>query len=599
MIKTRNYEEISMLKSRKNNIVWTLWEDYSKTPHLIFDKEDDDSFVFYRYMLIGEAYKHINIYELAGYIYNITENTDHVDTFYKVCELALDMCFKDRLIKSRPQAKIIRDEFIEDNISRLSSKKFTDLTAEEEIEYAYYLSQKNETLYFRDVVRKIIIKLRSLEGVHDYDRIIFTLSEIFGKYFYINLNFRNEQNDPLKENVISEDDKIKVENKKKSRNQRVKSEDELEINEVFSADFSTANLIVQEKDKDDTKGEMEKNVEKAIVFDDIDDSVFKIINETYGIMDGRFKLFQNSINYDLKGIHEGCKVFFSSGVHPKTPNGNYFSKVKEEQRNKNIEYFEYNSAKFQREISKLKTVITKYILEDMDISKKVKTYGTIDASRIWRAKAVGDNKVFNKYQRDEVGKLYVDILLDSSASQSDRLEKISSQAFIIASAFRELNLPVRVVGYRSLFNYTVINIFRDYNDELIKNWDVFNLVGSGSNRDGLAYRTLYNIINKDTKANRLVIILSDAKPNNSAKLNKIMPQSTETKPYTGKEAIEDAAKEVFNYKLNNISVLGIFTGNKEDIDAEKYIFGSDFVYINNIDRFSTVVGNYIKDKLSR
>ena len=72
------------------------------------------------------------------------------------------------------------------------------------------------------------------------------------------------------------------------------------------------------------------------------------------------------------------------------------------------------------------------------------------------------------------------------------------------------------------------------------------------------------------------------------------PGSKNPKPYGGEYAVRDTASEVRRARNLGISVLGVFAGREEDLDAEKKIFGRDFAYIREIENFSNVVGRYLK-----
>ena len=41
-------------------------------------------------------------------------------------------------------------------------------------------------------------------------------------------------------------------------------------------------------------------------------------------------------------------------------------------------------------------------------------------------------------------------------------------------------------------------------------------------------------------------------------------------------------------------VLGVFTGKEQDLMAEKLIYGKDFAYIKDINRFADLVIKYLK-----
>jgi len=47
-------------------------------------------------------------------------------------------------------------------------------------------------------------------------------------------------------------------------------------------------------------------------------------------------------------------------------------------------------------------------------------------------------------------------------------------------------------------------------------------------------------------------------------------------------------------RQQGILVLGVFTGKEQDLMAEKLIYGKDFAYIKDINRFSEMVIKYLK-----
>ncbi len=52
--------------------------------------------------------------------------------------------------------------------------------------------------------------------------------------------------------------------------------------------------------------------------------------------------------------------------------------------------------------------------------------------------------------------------------------------------------------------------------------------------------------------------------------------------------------EVRRLRGKGISVLGVFTGEEQDLLAERRIFGKDFAYIRDLTSFAHVVGTYLK-----
>ena len=62
--------------------------------------------------------------------------------------------------------------------------------------------------------------------------------------------------------------------------------------------------------------------------------------------------------------------------------------------------------------------------------------------------------------------------------------------------------------------------------------------------------------------------------------------------------IKDTATEVRRARKRGVMVLGVFTGKETDLEAEKKIYGKDFIYIKDIQRFSDIVSMYLKKVIS-
>jgi len=68
--------------------------------------------------------------------------------------------------------------------------------------------------------------------------------------------------------------------------------------------------------------------------------------------------------------------------------------------------------------------------------------------------------------------------------------------------------------------------------------------------------------------------------------------------YKGVVGIKDTATEVRRARKRGVMVLGVFTGKETDLEAEKKIYGKDFIYIKDIQRFSDIVSMYLKKVIS-
>ena len=129
-----------------------------------------------------------------------------------------------------------------------------------------------------------------------------------------------------------------------------------------------------------------------------------------------------------------------------------------------------------------------------------------------------DNKVFTRILQSDPGDLSVDILLDASSSQIDRQAVVAAQGYMIAESLTRCHIPVRVSSFCSLSGYTVVTRYRDYY-ETDKNDRIFNYFTTGCNRDGLAIRALAKGLEDSPSEHKLVILLSDVKPNDVIQMN--------------------------------------------------------------------------------
>jgi hypothetical protein len=119
-----------------------------------------------------------------------------------------------------------------------------------------------------------------------------------------------------------------------------------------------------------------------------------------------------------------------------------------------------------------------------------------------------DDKVFMRDEQSNMGDLSVDILLDASTSQKDRQETVSSQGYIIAESLTKCGIPCRVMSFCSMTGYTIVRIFRDYN-EPARNKHIFEYVSNGCNRDGLAIKAAHWLMGQSSYEHKILIVLSD------------------------------------------------------------------------------------------
>ncbi len=300
---------------------------------------------------------------------------------------------------------------------------------------------------------------------------------------------------------------------------------------------------------------------------------------------------EKSLNYQLcRGIHSGCSVYFTDGIlkNPVLHNSQYELFRKQETKNRREFKDQYRTVKnhIQNLTGILKKAITLRDEEDIIHADN----GQIRPAQLWKAGRVQDPKLFDRVIRNDSRDFVVDILIDASGSQRVRQSQVVLQAYILSETLSNLGIPFRVQSFCTFWNYTVMQRFREYEDSRAANQNIFGFTTSSNNRDGLAIRAAASSLLKREENQKVLIILSDGKPND------VLVRRTETarsQSYEGAAAVKDTGMEVRRLRQMGVSVLGVFVGNEAELSAERRIFGKDFAYIRSIDTFSNVVGRYL------
>ena len=298
------------------------------------------------------------------------------------------------------------------------------------------------------------------------------------------------------------------------------------------------------------------------------------------------------------GNHKNCRLHITKGGAAEMHIRNAFEALQKEREEAQIAnnraVFRQNEASNRIAIQKLTEKIQNSVLLYLRPYTVRSESGELEGGRIWRALNLDDRNVFRRTENADAGDVSVDILLDASTSQKGRLESISGQAFCIAEALTRCRIPCRVMSFCSMTGYTVLRIFRDYHEEA-KNSSIFEYVSNGCNRDGLAVRTVHHLMNESSCEHRLLIVLSDVKPQDIVRFRE--REDEEYLPYEQDYGIRDTAFEVRRARADGIAVICVFTGDDDDLPAARTVYGRDFARIRSIDQLADTVGLLIQNQI--
>ena len=298
------------------------------------------------------------------------------------------------------------------------------------------------------------------------------------------------------------------------------------------------------------------------------------------------------------GNHSVCHVLITRGEKGNKKIQNGFEALQREreakQIEKNREFYLQNLPARRTAIDRLSNKIRNSVLMHLQAAQVRSDSGALDGARVWRACLLNDERVFTRIEQDNMGELCVDILLDASTSQKNRQEMLSNQGRVIAESLDRCGIPCRVMSFCSMTGYTIVRIFRDYS-ERGKNDGIFEFVSNGCNRDGLAIRMAHELIMRQSCEHRVLILLSDAKPNDVCRMK--TGAYGEMVNYEKEAGIRDTAVEVRSAKADGISVICVFTGDDDDLPAAKLIYGRDFARIQSIDVLADTVGMLLQNQI--
>ncbi len=295
-----------------------------------------------------------------------------------------------------------------------------------------------------------------------------------------------------------------------------------------------------------------------------------------------------------RGAHADCSLYFTEGILRNPVKNNYQYQYALRQSEQNKRFYRQNQNLTRKNISILSDILKQALLRRNEAEYVLGDHGSVVPRLLWKVGRSEERKLFSRRVDPHASDFVVDVLIDASGSQRVRQPKVALQGYIISSALSEAGLPHRVMSFCSFWDYTVLQRFRDYDEDGSADKHIMEYTTSSNNRDGLAIRAAVDGLLSRQEENRILIVLSDGRPNDMIVSR---PASKNPMSYHGEYAVKDTAREVRHARSMGVSVLGVFAGREEDLNAEKKIFGKDFAYIRDIANFSNVVGIYLKRQL--
>ncbi len=329
-----------------------------------------------------------------------------------------------------------------------------------------------------------------------------------------------------------------------------------------------------------------------------DEGLRRYIENSYGapMYDGGL-VRQMARDY-CTGPHAGCRLHFTRGDYGKMQWDFNTSGQKQRRalraQTENEQYYDQNRQVCQIAIQALAERIRSTIVAKQDDLRMCSDSGRLDASRAWRAGILQDERIFRKTVRGDSGTLAVQLLLDASTSQIQQQKTVAVQAFIIAESLSRCQIPVCVNSFCSMSGYTIFTQLRDYNRPE-DDRRIFRYFTSGSNRDGLGIRIAAGQMKGLAQDRKLLIILSDCRPNDVVKIH---TGAGETESYSGDAGIRDTQAQVHAARMAGVQVLCVYMGDDGKLPDCVSVYGrGNFARIRDLSMLADTIGNLIRDQL--
>ena len=571
------------IENRMKNLLWTVSGDYALDVKL-----NPEAFLHSKYSALYDAIKqgamakYFSMDEYSMYLVKkLYYGADEVGLM-KVSGLCIDMACSEKISAERQGVRNIRKRAYEE----ILEKDFAGMQADGKLgklRFSMIRREMDPSYRTESRLREALLELQSLKNTNDTMDIIRMTDWLYNTY--VDEDFEKRHGDL--EKILS----VTLE----------------ELQEFDWKDFLSEevyeNMLEQMKNQvvenmtelsEENKEKKRSGAGRIILNDKALEKMHSYIEWNYG-KSYLTELEQKQINRQLcYGAHKGCTIYMTEGIlkNPVAVNNTYV--LVQRSRELNLNTYRQNANVTRRNIEILEATLTRALRARSEKEYVPAQYGVLRPERLWKVGRTKEYQVFDKETKKQNEEFVVELLIDASGSQQKRQNYVALQSFVVSNALSRVGIPHRAMSFCTFWDYTILHRFRDYEDGEDKDWNLFEFRGSSNNRDGLAVRMAAESLMKREEPNKVLIILSDGRPNDQ---NVNRPNAPEAPLYTGDYAIKDTAMEVRRARSLGIAVLGVFMGEEQDLSAERKIFGKDFAYIKNISNFSNVVGRYLKKQL--
>ena len=580
MDETRDLFEI---ENRMKNLLWTVSGDYTLEAKLNVEAFQHSKYsALYDAIKQGAMAKYFSMDEYSMYLIKKLYYGADETGLMRISGLCIDMACAEKISLERQGVKNIRKRAYEE----ILDKDFANMQADGKLgklRFSMIRQELDPDYRVENRVQENLEKLQSLKQTEDTMDIIRVVDALYNTC--IDPTFEKKHGDLEKILAVS------VEELQEFDWKDFLNEDVYEnMLERMQNQVTETMTELSEDNKDKRRSGSGRIIlnEKAL------EKMYSYIEWNYG-KSYLTELEQKQLNHQLcYGAHKGCTIYMTEGIlkNPVAVNNTYV--LVKRSKEMNLTTYRQHANVTKRNIELLSATLLRALRARSEKEYVPAQYGLLRPERLWKIGRTKEYQVFDKETKKQNEEFVVELLIDASGSQQKRQNYVALQSFVVSNALSRVGIPHRAMSFCTFWDYTILHRFRDYEDKEEADWNLFEFRGSSNNRDGLAIRMATESLMKREEPNKVLIVLSDGRPNDQ---NVNRPNAPDAPLYTGDYAVKDTAVEVRRARSLGIAVLGVFMGEEQDLAAERKIFGKDFAYIRNIGNFANVVGTYLRKQL--
>ena len=568
-------------KKRAANLIWNGAENYDIEPGFrVFDSEGHAD--LYWNSIVGAVHKHYDWKKLEDFYLTFHEKTDQT-AYESLFWIAMENCTFEREKELRPVFPYLRREYAKHQLKSLEGSFALEDSAGQRvlaIMHGHFRRALGENESLPDIVDVKLLNDIEVNGDFDTDQVIDKIADTLETYFTYR---RPGSQKPAPKRSVSPFSLLFTRRRKGHTG---------DMGPIRRLAFGYGEHLSEYGSE--VLDQSRLSVAFARYSAQTDEGLKEYITNYFGkplYDEQQVRRIEKEYCF---GNHTDVHLHFTDGAYDEDMLKSGFAgkmrKQAVEQAKENEAAFQENIAKYRVTILRLTNRIRNSMLMHMDSQVVKSNAGRLDTSLIWRGLELDDDRIFRKVLPGDNGNLSVDILLDASTSQVHRQPIVAAQGYMIAESLTRCGIPVRVYSFCSMNGYTVVNLFRDY-QEVKKNRNIFRYFTTGANRDGLAIRLAAGMIEKNDAEHRLLIVLSDCQPNDVVK---VRSSSGTYQDYAGQTGVEDTTAEVHRARMEGITVLCVFTGDDKSLPSVQRIYGRHFARIRKLDLFADTVGSMLQ-----